>query len=300
MGRMIACAAAVLFTAGAFADDGRELPEGMRGFSGVLRGKVTEKVDNGFRLQVQEVVKVWEGNKAAKPADAVGLTLLVNVQWRQGDGGAWHPVEQHLRFVRSLEAGETVAVEAVNDEGGRLHILELSKEQLEKMEQREAAREKKERAGEEGRKKEGKKEGAKKEEKAPRGEKEGEGKKPAGEEGAREKALEPQFPAGIKGFCGTLRGVVVGKAENGFLLKVGKVVNLWKKNEAKDPRSVVGSVVLVNVQWRQGDGGNRHPDETHTRFVNGLAAGQEISIEVQNDEAERLHILELTKEQRGR
>jgi beta-lactamase regulating signal transducer with metallopeptidase domain len=59
-----------------------------------------------------------------------------------------------------------------------------------------------------------------------------------------------KLPEGIHGFRGTLVGQVVSRdAEKGTLVvRVQQVRNVWKKNEAKNPRSVVGKVVvLTNV-----------------------------------------------------
>jgi hypothetical protein len=105
------------------------LPEGMKGFSGMLTGKVVEKGKNGFVLEVQAVLKVWKGNRAKNPKSAIGKKLLINVQWRKGKNGTWHPDESHLRFVRTLRIGEAIEIEVINDEGARLHILELSEAQ---------------------------------------------------------------------------------------------------------------------------------------------------------------------------
>jgi hypothetical protein len=59
-----------------------------------------------------------------------------------------------------------------------------------------------------------------------------------------------KLPEGIHGFRGTLVGQVVSRdAEKGILVvRVQQVKNVWKKNEAKNPKSVVGRVVvLTNV-----------------------------------------------------
>lgn len=106
-----------------------KLPPGMKGFSGMLRGKVVSKVKNGFVLKVEEVLKLWKGNKAKKPESVIGKKVLINPRWAKGDDGKWYLVKLHVNFIRKLEVGETIKIEVVNNEGHRLHILELSAEQ---------------------------------------------------------------------------------------------------------------------------------------------------------------------------
>ena len=122
----------------ALAAEGRaekpKLPEGMQGFSGMLRGTVVEVADNGrgFHLKVDKIVKLWKGNEAEQPEQVVGKTVLINARWTKGENGRWHPVERHVKFINSLEVDETIDIEAINNEGQRLHILELSEEQRER------------------------------------------------------------------------------------------------------------------------------------------------------------------------
>jgi len=112
------------------ADDNPQIPDGLKGFSGTLRGKVTEVHQDGkaFHMDVTAVVNVWRKNTAPNPRSAVGQNLLINAQW-ENRGGAWHPVENHVRFIKTLKVGEEIDIEVVNDEGERLHILELSRAQ---------------------------------------------------------------------------------------------------------------------------------------------------------------------------
>lgn len=105
------------------------LPEGMKGFSGILEGVVVSKEKLGFVLDVSKVVRVWDGNKAKNPKSAIGRKLLVNAQWEEAEDGRWRPVPNHTAFIESLSPKETIQIEVVNDELERLHILELSKEQ---------------------------------------------------------------------------------------------------------------------------------------------------------------------------
>ncbi|MHC4663522.1 MAG: hypothetical protein ACYS8W_17825 [Planctomycetota bacterium] len=108
------------------------LPDGMVGFSGMLGGKVVGKVKNGFILHVKKILKLWKGNEAENPESAIGKNLVILAQWKKGDNGKWHPIETHLRFINRLEIGQFIHIEVRNDEGERLHILELSEEQRKK------------------------------------------------------------------------------------------------------------------------------------------------------------------------
>ncbi len=347
-----------------------KLPDGMKGFCGVLQGKVLGRSKYGFVLKVQKVVRVWEDNEARSPRSAVGKKLLINAQWEKGPGGKWRPVAAHMKFIRSLKTGGLIKIEVINDEGERLHILELSEEQRKR-----AAKQAGEEEGEEepGRIEAGEPTYKKKSHRAWRhkgrivgllrnapdafliealnsagkvvkstkGEKNSyemwlvpgvyslrvrakgyktllverltvksghdlvvsleftaKGEEESGEEEEEEtKKPKPELPDGMKGFCGVLEGKVVGKFEHGFLLKVRRVVRLWKGNKAKNPRSAVGKELLINVQWEKGRGGKWRPVAAHVKFVRSLKKGEKIRIEVINDEGERLHILELSEEQ---
>jgi hypothetical protein len=109
------------------------LPEGVRGFSGQVRGVVAEKSgDNAFAFRVARVLQVWKNNKATVPELLGGLTVLVRPRWAQVDGGAWRPVASHVAFIAGLRAGQEMTLEIVNDEGERFAILELSGEQRER------------------------------------------------------------------------------------------------------------------------------------------------------------------------
>ena len=117
------------------------LPEGAKGFSGMLEGEVLGKVENGFILKVTKVLKVWRNNKAENAESLVGMEVVINVKWEKGQDGNWHPVEAQIRYVRSLKKGATIQIEVINDEGNRLHIGELSKEQREKGQEKEKDKE---------------------------------------------------------------------------------------------------------------------------------------------------------------
>jgi hypothetical protein len=119
---------------------------------------------------------------------------------------------------------------------------------------------------------------------------------------AEKKEKGPTLPDGLKGFSGQLQGVVAGVQEDGlgFQLKVDKVTKVWKNNKAKEPEAAVGKTLLINAQWVKGENGKWRPNENHVKFIKSLKADENLTIEVRNAEGQRLHILELSQEQRER
>ena len=51
---------------------------------------------------------------------------------------------------------------------------------------------------------------------------------------------ETGLPAGLKGLRGVLYGTLVSKTEKSFVVKVEKVLNVWKESTATDPQAAVG------------------------------------------------------------
>ena len=111
-------------------------PEGLVGFSGQVRGVVVKKRDkNVVEFKVGRIIRTWKNNKAERPEALKGRTVPVGPAWVQKQaGGKWHPVENHIRFLRTLEAGEELTLEIRHAEREHFAILELSKEQRERAE----------------------------------------------------------------------------------------------------------------------------------------------------------------------
>jgi len=116
------------------------MPDSLKGFSGVLIGNVLPKDQLGFWLKINGIGEIWNNNEADHPKTAIGKTVLINAQWQRGAENHWHPVPSHVRFIANLELGEKIAIEVINDEGERLHILELSEKQREREEETEEGR----------------------------------------------------------------------------------------------------------------------------------------------------------------
>jgi len=97
------------------ADDG--FPASLRGFRGMMVGTVKSKLDRGFVLTVEKVVRVWKANRAERPRDAVGKALTLVV----GDG---RMAKDHLKVAGGLKVGDRVSVEAFHFGGEKLTIVE--------------------------------------------------------------------------------------------------------------------------------------------------------------------------------
>jgi len=121
---LIGIGAGHVFAGGAKAD---ALPDGMRGFSGVLVGTVVAKQDRAFTLDVARVGRLWRGNKAENAESAIGKKLSIKA--RCGKDGK--PAAIHVRFIGTLKVGQKLCIEAKDSRKGLL-ILELNKEQRER------------------------------------------------------------------------------------------------------------------------------------------------------------------------
>lgn len=104
---------------------GQTLPDGVIGFKGTLTGTVGEVGPRGmiFDLKVAKAA-AGEGSTAKAPAEAEGKNLMINAQWEK-DGEKWRAIPAHVAWIKSLKAGQEVTVTVVNDEGGRLHLVEV-------------------------------------------------------------------------------------------------------------------------------------------------------------------------------
>ena len=122
-----------------WSEEGDALPEGVRGFSGQVRGVVVAKAENDtFTFRAANVLRVWKGNKAETPEALAGLTVRVGPRWSKGEDGKWHPAELHVAFIRKIEAGQEMTLEIRNVEGSHFAILELLAEQRQLAEAKDA------------------------------------------------------------------------------------------------------------------------------------------------------------------
>ncbi|MFT5129417.1 MAG: hypothetical protein ACI8W8_003039 [Rhodothermales bacterium] len=105
----------------------------------------------------------------------------------------------------------------------------------------------------------------------------------------------------LVGFNGQVQGKVVeGQKKNAFMFKVSQIVRIWKNNEARDPKLLVGMTVPVAPSWRKGENGRWQPVEHHLRFIKSVRIGESLTLELKHAEHEFFAILELSAEQRAR
>ncbi len=97
------------------------IPVGLRGFKGILFGKIAEKNDQQgtFVLSVQKVGRVWQQNKAQNAEEAVGKALPVELHRESRLLG------QHQEVLRKLQDGDVVEVELFHVKDNILSVMEL-------------------------------------------------------------------------------------------------------------------------------------------------------------------------------
>jgi hypothetical protein len=105
----------------AFAEEGggSALPEGIRGFRGMVVGTLVSKGENAFVLKVEKITRVWKQNKAKNPECIVGKEVPIDL-WAKS-----RLAEQHLKTLAELKAGDRVEVEAFHFGGDCLSVVEV-------------------------------------------------------------------------------------------------------------------------------------------------------------------------------
>ena len=102
----------------AVAGDAPALPEGLRGFRGMLVGKITRKSAEDFVLKVERIKKIWKQNKAKDPETAVGKEVHV-VLWAKS-----RQAKAHRETLAGLQVGDRIEVEPFHFEGESLAVVE--------------------------------------------------------------------------------------------------------------------------------------------------------------------------------
>jgi len=106
-------------TLGAEEGDGPRLPEGIRGFKGILVGTLVSKGDFSFVLKVHSVKREWRASRAENPESVVGKRVRIALN-RRG-----RLAERHFRTLRHLRAGNRVEVEVFHLEGNVFTVVEM-------------------------------------------------------------------------------------------------------------------------------------------------------------------------------
>ncbi len=106
------------------------IPEGARGFSGLVRAKVISGNENGLAIRIEKVMKTWPNNKARHTESLKGKMVIVKHGWfKNKESGRWQPNEWHQKYIKKAKAGSVIDIEIGNLEGDGMNILELNREQ---------------------------------------------------------------------------------------------------------------------------------------------------------------------------
>jgi hypothetical protein len=97
------------------------IPVGLRGFKGILFGKIAVKNnENGtFTLQVQKVGRVWRQDEAVNAEEAVGKSFPVELHAES------RLIGQHRETLQMLNNGDVVEVELFHVKDGILSVMGL-------------------------------------------------------------------------------------------------------------------------------------------------------------------------------
>ena len=116
----VASPALAFQTEGAREPAGQEKSDVLRGFRGLVVGRLVEKdVEKGtFSVKVDRIVRVWRNNEARNPARAVGTTMQL-----EGVEGKF------LDKLLVIKRGETLQFGALDTGGERLRVGVVAVEQ---------------------------------------------------------------------------------------------------------------------------------------------------------------------------
>ena len=103
-------------------------------------------------------------------------------------------------------------------------------------------------------------------------------------------AQEDPLPSSAVGFGGGIQGKVVAKRPNEVVLQVEKITEVWKANKAVDPKSLLGKRIVVACKV---DPAKR--ESALAKFLNGLAVGRSVSLEVKHTAGNSLTLIRIPK-----
>jgi hypothetical protein len=95
------------------------LPAGVRGFKGMIVGRLVSRTETDLVLKVTKIPLVWKQSRADDPDSMIGEKVTVSV-WRKS-----RLFEQQVRALREMKEGDEILVEAFQIEGDRLTIMEV-------------------------------------------------------------------------------------------------------------------------------------------------------------------------------
>ena len=101
---------------------GERIPPELKGFQGMMSGKLTKKGETMIAFKVGKIMKKWKGNRAENPGAAVGKTIILTLEKVTA-----HHAERILKNYRGLKVGEDIELEAFDVGGEFLAVNEWLK-----------------------------------------------------------------------------------------------------------------------------------------------------------------------------
>ena len=122
-------------------------------------------------------------------------------------------------------------------------------------------------------------------------------KKELGRQPDEKEPEDGDLPAGIRGFRGTLVGVVATTTDRSLVIEVEKIGRTWRQNKAENPKVIVGKKVKIVIEpdrfstdrWEQ-------LVKQHLRVLGGLKTGDRVSVEAFHFGGDHLVVMEELKE----
>lgn len=110
-----------------------QVPEGARGFAGMMTGKVISKGEDRIRVEVTGIRRRWKHSKAENAESLIGKEVTLRIV-----PGIYKKKPDYLAHVRAffglLKVGDSDAFDVKHDEGDSLVFLELTRAQAERVE----------------------------------------------------------------------------------------------------------------------------------------------------------------------
>ena len=98
--------------------DAPRLPEGIRGFKGMMIGTIVSKTEDSFVLKVEKITRVWKESKAKEPECVVGKEVPITL-WKES-----RLADRHRKTLAEMNKGDRIEVEPFHLEGERLSVVE--------------------------------------------------------------------------------------------------------------------------------------------------------------------------------
>ena len=121
-------AASLLGLESAAAEAGRNapaasgIPPALKGFKGMMTGRLIKKDEMSFTFKIETIKKVWKQNAAPNPEKAIGKVIKLNL-----DKTAGHHRERIMNDYRGMKNGDKIELEAFDLGGSSLSVMEWLK-----------------------------------------------------------------------------------------------------------------------------------------------------------------------------